>query len=290
MVEKTVGQILRAKRAELDMTLGQVEAFTKIQKRYIIALEQDEYDTLPGDFYIKAYLKQYADRLGLNSDQLIDAYEHDQMIEVAEPVDHLENYQFVKPSEREGYDKFSVGRKTWRYYLPITILGAVACLIVIAISIVVLLNNPKKDQIASDLYHVAETSATATKSSHKSEKSTIPESSASSIPAPPKEEIQVTAQNQTLVAKVKHAASPVKINLSVADNTEIWVGMTNSDLASGQVTLTSQTPVTATLSDKQTVLTVGRTSGLTIKIGDTAVDLSGIVAPDIPATLTIEIE
>lgn len=290
MAEKTVGQILRAKRAKLDMTLKEVEEFTKIQQRYIIALEQDDYDALPGDFYIKAYLKQYADRLGLDPEQLIDAYENGEIIEVAEPVDHSENYRFIKPSEREGKAQLSAGRKNWRYYLPITILGTVACLIVVAISTVVLLNNPKKDQIADHLYHVSETSESSTKSSQKPEKTATPESSSSSTPAPPKVEVQVTTQAQTLVAKVKHAASPVKLNLTAAENTEIWVGMTNSDLAGGQVTLTSQQPVTATLSDKKTVLTVGKTSGLTIKIGDTSVDLSGIAAPDTPATVTIEIE
>lgn len=289
MIEKTVGQVLRAKRAKLDMTLKQVEDYTKIQKTYIIALEQDDYDALPGDFYIKAYLKQYAERLGLDSDQLIDAYEDGTMIEVDEPIDHSENYQFIKPSERDE-KQVTNARKTWRYYLPITILGGVACLIVIAISIVVLLNNPKKDDIAEHLYNVSETSNVLTKSSQKPEKKSTPESSAPPTQASPKTEVQVTGQGQALIAKVKHATSPVKVNLSVAENTEIWVGMTNSDLAGGQVTLTSQTPVGTTLSNNSTVLTVGKTSGLTIKIGETPLDLSSIGAPDTPATITIEIE
>ena len=165
MVEKTVGQVLRAKRATLDMTLKQVEDYTKIQKTYIIALEQDDYDALPGDFYIKAYLKQYAERLGLDSDQLIDAYEEGAMIEVDEPIDHSVNYRFIKPSERDDQEQVTNARKTWRYYLPITILGGVACLIVIAISIVVLLNNPKKDDIAENLYTVSASSSVSTKSS-----------------------------------------------------------------------------------------------------------------------------
>ena len=170
MVEKTVGQVLRAKRATLDMTLKQVEDYTKIQKTYIIALEQDDYDALPGDFYIKAYLKQYAERLGLDSDQLIDAYEEGAMIEVDEPIDHSVNYRFIKPSERDDQEQVTNARKTWRYYLPITILGGVACLIVIAISIVVLLNNPKKDDIAENLYTVSASSSVSTKSSQKQEK------------------------------------------------------------------------------------------------------------------------
>ena len=76
MAQKTVGQVLRAKRAKLDMTLNEAENLTKIQKTYIVALEQDNYDALPGDFYIKAYIKQYAERLDLDSDKMISAYEN----------------------------------------------------------------------------------------------------------------------------------------------------------------------------------------------------------------------
>jgi hypothetical protein len=66
--------------------------------------------------------------------------------------------------------------------------------------------------------------------------------------------------------------------------------MTNSDLPGGQITLTNATPTTTYTTGNQTVLTLGKTTGLTIKIGDTPIDLSSIVAPESPATLTITIE
>ena len=68
MAKKTVGQVLRDQRAKLDMTLNEAEDLTQIQKMYIVALEHDDYDALPGDFYVKAYLKQYAERLDLDYD------------------------------------------------------------------------------------------------------------------------------------------------------------------------------------------------------------------------------
>ena len=132
MAKKTVGQVLRDQRAKLDMTLNEAEDLTQIQKMYIVALEHDDYDALPGDFYVKAYLKQYAERLDLDYDQLVTAYERNEPIDVHETPDLTENYRFVKPSERLEADEDELGNKKWRYYLPIVLLGTVAALIIIS--------------------------------------------------------------------------------------------------------------------------------------------------------------
>lgn len=288
MAKKTVGQVLREQRAKLDMTLNAAEALTQIKKMYIVALEHDDYDALPGDFYVKAYLKQYAERLDLDYDQLVTAYEKNEPIEVDETPDLSESYQFVKPSERLEADE-ELGDKKWRYYLPIVLLGTVAALIIISISATVVLNKPKNSGIAEHLYSVSTSSKSEASASHPAP-STSSISSESKAPEPPKPEIAVTGNGQALAATVKNVASPVKVNLSTAAGLAVWIGMTNSDLPGGQITLTNATPTTTTLTGNQTVLTLGKTTGLTIKIGDTPIDLSSIVAPESPATLTITIE
>ena len=288
MAKKTVGQVLRDQRAKLDMTLNAAEALTQIKKMYIVALEHDDYDALPGDFYVKAYLKQYAERLDLDYDQLVTAYEKNEPIEVDEAPDLSESYQFVKPSERLEADE-ELGDKKWRYYLPIVLLGTVAALIIISISATVVLNKPKNSGIAEHLYSVSTSSKSKASASHPAP-STSSISSESKAPEPPKPEIAVTGNGQALAATVKNVASPVKVNLSTAAGLAVWIGMTNSDLPGGQITLTNATPTTTTLTGNQTVLTLGKTTGLTIKIGDTPIDLSSIVAPESPATLTITIE
>ena len=288
MAKKTVGQVLRDQRAKLDMTLNAAEALTQIKKMYIVALEHDDYDALPGDFYVKAYLKQYAERLDLDYDQLVTAYEKNEPIEVDETPDLSESYQFVKPSERLEADE-ELGDKKWRYYLPIVLLGTVAALIIISISATVVLNKPKNSGIAEHLYSVSTSSKSEASASHPAP-STSSISSESKAPEPPKPEIAVTGNGQALAATVKNVASPVKVNLSTAAGLAVWIGMTNSDLPGGQITLTNATPTTTTLTGNQTVLTLGKTTGLTIKIGDTPIDLSSIVAPESPATLTITIE
>lgn len=288
MAKKTVGQVLREQRAKLDMTLNAAEALTQIKKMYIVALEHDDYDALPGDFYVKAYLKQYAERLDLDYDQFVTAYEKNEPIEVDETPDLSESYQFVKPSERLEADE-ELGDKKWRYYLPIVLLGTVAALIIISISATVVLNKPKNSGIAEHLYSVSTSSKSEASASHPAP-STSSISSESKAPEPPKPEIAVTGNGQALAATVKNVASPVKVNLSTAAGLAVWIGMTNSDLPGGQITLTNATPTTTTLTGNQTVLTLGKTTGLTIKIGDTPIDLSSIVAPESPATLTITIE
>lgn len=281
--------MLRAKRAKLDMTLNEAENLTKIQKTYIVALEQDNYDALPGDFYIKAYIKQYAERLDLDSDKMISAYETGDLIEVREPTDFSENYRFVKPSERMEKEERLTSKKNWQHYLPITILGTVAALIVFSIAAVVLLNKPKDNKIADSLYRFSVASKPSSKSVAPVEKASTPESSSKAV-AVPKAEVKVAGAGQALVATTKNMNTPVKVSLSVAAGTSVWVGMTNSDLPEGQVTLNDSTPVTPTVTGNETVLTLGKTRGLTVKIGDTPIDLSAMASADSPSTLTIKIE
>jgi cytoskeletal protein RodZ len=289
LAQKTVGQVLRAKRAKLDMTLNEAENLTKIQKTYIVALEQDNYDALPGDFYIKAYIKQYAERLDLDSDKMISAYETGNLIDVREPTDFSENYRFVKPSERLEEEERLTSKKNWQHYLPITILGTVAALIVFSIAAVVLLNKPRDNKIADSLYRFSVASKSSSTSVAPVEKSSTPESSSKAVEVP-KAEIKVDGTGQALVATTKNLNTPVKVSLSVAAGTSVWVGMTNSDLPEGQVTLNDSTPVTPTLTGNETVLTLGKTRGLTVKVGDTPIDLSAMASADSPSTLTIKIE
>ena len=59
-------------RARIDMT--EVEARTKIRAKYLRAIENEEWDLLPGPVYVKSFLRTYGDFLGLDSRMLIDEY------------------------------------------------------------------------------------------------------------------------------------------------------------------------------------------------------------------------
>lgn len=64
-----LGNRLKEAREEKGMSLDDLQAATKIQKRYLTALEEGNYDVIPGKFYVRAFIKQYAEAVGLNSEQ-----------------------------------------------------------------------------------------------------------------------------------------------------------------------------------------------------------------------------
>ncbi len=59
-------------RAKID--INEVERRTKIRAKYLRALENEEWDLLPGEVYVKSFLRTYGDFLGLDSRQLMDDY------------------------------------------------------------------------------------------------------------------------------------------------------------------------------------------------------------------------
>ena len=49
---------------------------TKIRTRYLEALEQDDYEVIPGATFVKAYLRNYATFLRLDADALVEEYRY----------------------------------------------------------------------------------------------------------------------------------------------------------------------------------------------------------------------
>ncbi|MGQ2375296.1 RodZ domain-containing protein [Companilactobacillus zhachilii] len=72
-----IGQKLRNARIKKGYTIDDLQQITKIQKRYLIAIEEGQFDHLPGDFYVRAFIKQYSDAVGISSDDLLEEYKAD---------------------------------------------------------------------------------------------------------------------------------------------------------------------------------------------------------------------
>lgn len=66
-----IGQLLKEEREAKQLTLDDIQEMTKIQKRYLQAIEDDDYKRLPGRFYARAFIKEYALVLGLEPDTLL---------------------------------------------------------------------------------------------------------------------------------------------------------------------------------------------------------------------------
>ncbi|MFC4077905.1 helix-turn-helix domain-containing protein [Salinithrix halophila] len=70
-----IGSQLRQTRESMGYTLDQVQQSTKIHIEYLRALENDQFETLPSAFYVRAFLRTYAHSLGLDAQPLLDRYE-----------------------------------------------------------------------------------------------------------------------------------------------------------------------------------------------------------------------
>lgn len=69
-----IGNSLRAARERQGLGYPDVELATKIRARYIRALEEEDFDSLLGDAYIRGFLRTYADYLGLDGEIYVEEY------------------------------------------------------------------------------------------------------------------------------------------------------------------------------------------------------------------------
>lgn len=70
----SLGGYLRRERESRHMSLYDISAVTKIQFRFLEALEQDNYDQLPPTPFVLGFLRSYAQCLSLAPDEIIAAY------------------------------------------------------------------------------------------------------------------------------------------------------------------------------------------------------------------------
>ncbi|MCL2144211.1 MAG: DUF4115 domain-containing protein [Endomicrobia bacterium] len=72
---KELGKILKDKREEQGLDLDKVHRATKIQEKYISAIEDGDETVFSAEIYYKSFVKSYARYLGLNGDDLLAQYE-----------------------------------------------------------------------------------------------------------------------------------------------------------------------------------------------------------------------
>jgi cytoskeletal protein RodZ len=69
-----IGHSLREARERQGLGYPEIELATKIRAKYIRALEEEDFTSIPGDAYIRGFLRTYAEYLGLDGDVYVDEY------------------------------------------------------------------------------------------------------------------------------------------------------------------------------------------------------------------------
>src|SRR2546430_9758776 len=69
-----IGGSLREARLKRNLTPADVQKAIRIRDRYLQALEEERWELLPGDAYVKGFLRTYADYLGLDGQLYVDEF------------------------------------------------------------------------------------------------------------------------------------------------------------------------------------------------------------------------
>jgi len=69
-----IGSSLREARLRQTLDFPEIEQSTKIRGKYLRALEDEQFDLLPAQTYVKGFLRSYAEYLGLDGQLYVDEY------------------------------------------------------------------------------------------------------------------------------------------------------------------------------------------------------------------------
>lgn len=131
-----LGQQLREARLQKGMSLDDVQEMTKIRKRYLEAIEAGDYKVLPGSFYVRAFIKTYAEAVGIDPDELLEGHKQD--VPKSEPEATMEPV-IQKRASRPTAER----NMKW---LPTLLMWTFPILIVVVIYLVAINSNEPKDE------------------------------------------------------------------------------------------------------------------------------------------------
>ena len=97
---ESIGEKLRLARERNNLTIDQVARETHVAKRFLKALEDEEFDVFPGETYAMGFLRSYSEYLGLDADELIGIYRNIKIQEQPLPMNELLDSRPRLPSPR----------------------------------------------------------------------------------------------------------------------------------------------------------------------------------------------
>lgn len=106
----------------IKVDVHEVEDALKIRAKYLRALENEEYNLLPGPAYIKSFLRSYADYLELDSRALVDIYKA--------RYEHAADDHAIFPARSDRAQRSGVSARRWLLLIA-TIILIVAVLFVL---------------------------------------------------------------------------------------------------------------------------------------------------------------
>lgn len=220
-----IGKSLHEARVAKGMSIDDIQKITKIQKHYLEAIEQGNFAELPGDFYVRAFIKQFADTVGVNGIELLN--EHDDSLPDTQSEEYADEVSKDDVNSRVASRSREHRKDSFRKVMP-TIGIIVAILVVVCgiWAVVVHTNSSSQTSISSSSVSVTGSSeSSSSKADNKKKedkkstekKTTIKEVSATKY--------NVTGQKENTVTLEATGRAWSSI---MADNKTLFQGSQNS--------------------------------------------------------------
>ncbi|MBC1624122.1 helix-turn-helix domain-containing protein [Listeria welshimeri] len=299
-----LGDKLKQARREKGLSLDDLQQITKIQKRYLVAIEEGNYAVMPGKFYARAFIKQYAEAVGLDSATLFDEFES----EVPDtPQQEVVNNEPTRvQSKRNPMPAQSVGNQTNsrnRFFdiLP-KILIALFIVFILFIIWFFLLNKQDNstEKVKTDTSNPTVKVEDSTKDKDTSKDTTKKDTtsddkkSTEEVNKDKKEdtskELEITKGETSGNATTYTVKNTDKMALSLSATGDSWIGVSDASGATIQnVTLSAQNPsAEIDLGTNKTVsVVIGNSPVTTVKINDKQLELAPTLVKQV---LTIKLE
>jgi len=102
------GETLRKERERQKLTIQDIEQGTSIRSAYIEALENGDYDKLPGEVYAKGFVKNYANFLNLDAEKLAKDFSAEISQTVSDEVSEISDVEEKITAENKKADKLKI--------------------------------------------------------------------------------------------------------------------------------------------------------------------------------------
>ena len=261
-----IGKKLQKARQAKGYTLDDLQQITKIQKRYLIAIEDEKFDELPGDFYVRAFVKQYADTVGLDGDDLLKEYEDDlPKAKTAEYSDHIAQAVESRASQRKTIGN-QVSRS--RRYVPTIIITVVIILVLAAIWFTAIARSHRDSSTRIDNSSVS-VSGESRKKASSSSKKVVKKTAKDTI------KLKQASRNDTSVTyTADKLTADTTLQINPADRAWMQVQANNNSLLNRTLNANEKTSVKVNKDTTSLVITVGNARSTKLRIGNQTIDFT----------------
>ncbi len=264
-----IGEKFKTARKEKGITLEEIQKNTKIRTKYLEAIEENNFNIIPGKVYAKAFIKEYARQLNLDAEELIKEYQNIVNVKKVKEIKEVNN----KQNKNNGF-------KSKKIYKLILIFLIILCLFALSFYIYNLFAENNKERVINN-NEVTKSTLNSTNSeevdkstintSNKTEKSTINPSNnneveKTTIDSLNNNEIEkstVNSINNQITQQINDNEFNQLVTLVASEKSWVRVAADGEEVFQGFISPESQKEFSA---ENELKIKIGNGSGITIHV------------------------